>query len=98
MSASGSFADHVGPVLEAGETARAVIAAIRELNEGVEVRDRGSYVRVLVRRRCRVTRDAIEHTLGRPFRLPGDLEIVMPSFKGVFRVTGDEAVWEAGRP
>src|SRR5206468_10845035 len=98
MSAPGSFEDHVGPVLETGETARAVIAAIRELNEAVEVRDRGSYVRVLVPQRCRVTRDAIEHTLGRPFRLPGDLEIVMPSFKGMFRVTGDEAVWEAGRP
>jgi MmoB/DmpM family len=98
MSSQGTFEDHVGPVLEAGETARAVIDAIRRLNEGVEVRDRGSYLRVLVRRRCRVTREAIEHTLGRPFRLPGDLEIVMPSFKGMFRVTDDEAVWEAGRP
>jgi hypothetical protein len=98
MNAAGSFEERVGPVLEAGETARAVIAAIRELNEGVEVRDRGSYVRVLVRRRCRVTRRAIEHTLGRPFRLPGDLEIVMPSFKGTFTVTDDEAVWEEGRP
>lgn len=83
----------VGPVLEAGEAAQAVIAAIRELNPGLEVRDRGAYLRVRVPRRCVVTRDAIERSLGRPFLLPGDLECVMPSFQGRFQVSEQEAVW-----
>jgi hypothetical protein len=80
-------------VLVAGEAAGAVIDAIRTLNPGVEVRDRGSYLRVQVLRRCVVTRAAIEGALGRPFRLPGDLECLMPAFKGRFRVSEDEASW-----
>jgi len=86
----------VGPVLEAGEIARAVIEAIRSSNQGVSIRDRGSYLRVLVPDRCLVTRAAIEAALGRPFGLPGDLECVMPSFKGQFTVTDDFAMWTVG--
>lgn len=86
-------ADRVGPVLEAGEASRAVIEAIRLLNPGAEIRDRGAYVRVQVPRRCVVTRDAIERALGRPFRMPGDLERLMPAFKGRFAVSEDEASW-----
>ena len=85
--------DHVGPVLEASDTARAVIAAILQLNDRVVVQDRGSYLRVLVPRRCEVTREAIEGILGAAFHLPGDLEALMPSFKGGFTVTEDAAVW-----
>jgi toluene monooxygenase system protein D len=85
--------DFVGPVLTAGDAASAVIDAIRALNPRVEVRDRGSYLRVQVPRRCVVTRAAIEESLGRPFRLPGDLECLMPAFKGRFRVSTDEASW-----
>jgi toluene monooxygenase system protein D len=85
--------ERVGPVLEAGAGADAVIAAIRRLNEDVLVQDRGSYLRVLVPRRCVVTRSAIEQALGGSFRLPGDLELLMPSFKGIFRVTEEEAQW-----
>ncbi len=87
----------VGPVLEAGETARAVIAALRRLNTDVVVLDRGSYLRVLVPGRCRMTREAVERALGRPFRLPGDLERVMPSFKGRLVVGDDEVVWSFDR-
>ena len=85
--------DHVGPVLDASDTARAVIAAILQFNDRVVVQDRGSYLRVLVPRRCEVRREAIERILGRAFRLPGDLEALMPSFKGGFTVTEDAAVW-----
>ena len=88
--------DLVGPVLEAGAVADAITAAIRELNAGVELLDRGAYVRVLVPQRCSVTRAAIERALGAMFRLPGDLELVMPSFQGRFTVTEDEAIWELG--
>jgi hypothetical protein len=87
----------VGPVLEAGEVGNAIVAAIRSFQPDVLVQDRGSYLRVLAPGRCRVTRIAIEGALGRGFRLPGDLELVMPSFKGAFRVNDDEAVWEVGR-
>ena len=85
----------VGPVLVEGELARAVIAAIHELNVGVRIHDRGAYLRVEVPRRCVVTRAAVERVLGHAFRLPADLERIMPSFKGRFRVADDEAVWES---
>jgi len=86
----------VGPVLAAGPVADAIVAAIRRENDGVEVTDRGSYLRVLVPSRCAVSRAAIESALSRPFRLPGDLEQVMPSFRGRFRVSEDQASWSQG--
>jgi len=86
-------ADQVGPVLEASDTARAVIAAIRQLNGAAVVEDQGSYLRVLVPQRCVVTRRAIESALGRPFRLPADLEVLMPAFKGTLQLSEEEAVW-----
>jgi toluene monooxygenase system protein D len=83
----------VGPVLEAGEVAAAVIAAIREENPTVEVLDRGSYLRVRCPDRCQVTRAAIEGALGRGFRLPGDLEAIMPSFSGRMVLGEDRVSW-----
>jgi toluene monooxygenase system protein D len=89
--------DRVGPVLTAGVSAAAVVAAIREENPGVSVEDRGGYIRVLVPQRCRVTRNAIERELGRPFALPRDLELIMPSFRGKLQLEADAVVWEAQR-
>ena len=89
--------DTVGPVLIVGEVASAVIAAIRECNDGVEISDRGAYVRVLVPGRCVVSRAAIERRLGTEFELPGDLERVMPSFKGALVIAETEVRWEARR-
>ncbi len=88
--------DRVGPVLQAGAAAEALIAAIRELNHDVTVQDRGSYLRVLVPSRCVVTRVSIERHLGAAFELPGDLEKLMPSFKGRFEVDHDQAQWRFG--
>jgi nitrite reductase/ring-hydroxylating ferredoxin subunit len=88
--------DDVGPVLQAGPVGRAVVEAIRALNADARVVDRGAYLRVLCRDRCVVTRAAVEERTGAPFRLPGDLELVMSSFKGRFAVTDDEARWELG--
>jgi hypothetical protein len=93
MSALDSNPDLVGPVLEAGQEARAVVAAIRQLNSNVFVQDRGSYLRIGVPLRCVLRRATIEHALGRAFRFPGDLECLMLSFKGHFTMTEDEAVW-----
>ena len=82
-------ADDVGPVLQAGPLGEAVVGAIRALNADV---------RVLCPRRCVVTRAAIEARTGAAFRLPGDLELVMSSFKGRFAVSEDEARWELTGP
>jgi toluene monooxygenase system protein D len=89
--------DRVGPVLQSGAVANAIIAAIKELNQDVLVVDRGAYVRVLVPRRCIVTRIAIEKHLGRAFRFPGELETVMSAFKGSLQLNQDDAAWQFGR-
>ncbi|HKY36192.1 MAG TPA: MmoB/DmpM family protein [Polyangiaceae bacterium] len=86
--------DVVGPVLESSELGRAVLRAIQSLNQDVEVMDRGSYLRVHTTRRCIVTRQAIEAELGRPFLLPSDLELTMPSFRGRLMIDAEQAVWE----
>src|SRR5437867_2466 len=88
-------ADRVGPVLEVGTVCDAVIAAIYQLNENVIVQDQGSYRRVLVPRRCILTGPAVAEELGRPFQLPGDLERIMPSFKGRLTVGDERAEWRA---
>lgn len=88
----------VGPVLEDSELGRAVVAAIREQNDGARVQDRGAYLRVLVPARCIVSRDAIERQLGRSVQLPSELELVMSSFKGRLRIDAERAVWEAPEP
>ena len=90
--------DDVGPVLQAGPLGAAVVSAIRALNADVRVLDRGAYLRVLCPRCCVVTRAAIEARTGAAFRLPGDLELVMSSFKGRFAVSEDEARWELTTP
>src|SRR5580704_1998674 len=89
--------DRVGPVLQSGPVANAIIAAIKDLNQDVMVVDRGAYVRVLVPRCCVVTRSAIEEHLGRPFRFPGELETVMSAFKGSLQLSQDDAAWRFGR-
>jgi toluene monooxygenase system protein D len=89
--------DRVGPVLQSGPVASAIIAAIEDLNQDVMVVDRGAYVRVLVPRCCIVTRSAIEKHLGRPFRFPGELETVMSAFKGSLQLSQDEAAWRFAR-
>jgi toluene monooxygenase system protein D len=86
--------DHVGPVLQIGALSDAIVAAIRDLNQDVTVLDRGAYLRVLVPRRCVVTRDAIEKHLGRPVRFPGELETVMSAFKGSIQLTQEDATWQ----
>jgi toluene monooxygenase system protein D len=86
--------DRVGPVLQTGAIGAAIVAAIRDLNPDVVVVDRGAYLRVMVPRRCLVTRAAIEKHLGRTFRFPGELETVMSAFKGALQLGQEEAVWQ----
>jgi hypothetical protein len=89
--------DRVGPVLQSGPVANAIVAAIKDLNQDVLVIDRGAYLRVLVPLRCFVTRSAIEKHLGRAFRFPGELETVMSAFKGSLQLNQDNAAWQFGR-
>jgi hypothetical protein len=88
----------VGPVLMAGDVASVVVAAIHTLNRDVVVHDQGAYLRVLVPHQCIVTRRAIEHELQRSFRLPGDLEQIMPSFRGMLRMSSEQVIWSSEVP
>ncbi len=80
----------VGPVIQAGEIADAVAAAVREDNAGKEVTviDRGSYVRIEVDTECVIRRETLEAELGRPFRM-AELEVNMPSFVGQIETASD---------
>jgi hypothetical protein len=88
----------VGPVLDTSADGLALARALAEGNPGSVVEDRGAYVRVLVPRRCLLTRVELERRTARVWRFPRDIERVMPSFKGFFRVTRDEACWSSERP
>jgi MmoB/DmpM family len=88
----------VGPVLLPSDIGLAVLAAIQASNLEVRVQNRGAYLRVLAVDRCVVTRQAIELQLGRPVRLPSDLELCMASFKGRLSVDSERALWEASAP
>jgi MmoB/DmpM family protein len=84
----------VGPVLLAGRVSDAVVAAIRKHNAGVRVTQRGSYVRVAVPLRCEVQASTVAGFLREPFRIPQDLEPIMPSFRGRLSLSEDAAAWE----
>lgn len=86
--------DAVGPVLRKNELAQRALEAIVALNPDAKIVDRGGYVRVLVPRRCVLTRQAIEQRTGQPFRMPGQLEAIMPSFKGLLSIDEERATWE----
>jgi hypothetical protein len=87
----------VGPVLTPGPLADAIIAAIRAANGGVNVIDRGAYLRVLVPGRCHLDSAQVAAVLGAPFRLPGDLEAIMPSFRGRLTIASESATWDLAR-
>jgi hypothetical protein len=93
VDAESNLSEYVGPVLQVGAVAEAVITAIQQLNSVVVVLDRGAYQRVLFPRRCVVTREVVEAHLGRSLCFPGDLEKVMPAFQGSFSVSETEAAW-----
>ncbi|GEE03676.1 hypothetical protein nbrc107696_41220 [Gordonia spumicola] len=90
---TGTIVDPVGPVIQVGEIADAVAAAAVIDNDGqrVDIRNRGSYVRVEVDGgECILRRETIEEELGRPF-LMRELEVSMPSFVGRIE-TGTEQI------
>jgi toluene monooxygenase system protein D len=91
VSSTEPIADPVGPVLQVGEVARAVADAAVIDNDGrrVDVRNRGSYLRVEVEGgECVLRRETIAAELGRPFKM-SELELIMPSFVGRIETGGD---------
>jgi hypothetical protein len=95
MSSERLAASEVGPVLLAGRVSEAIVAAIRRQNAGVRVSHRGAYLRVSASARCEVHAEVIGELLGEPFRIPQDLERVMPSFRGRLFLSEELAAWEA---
>lgn len=91
MTATDHIIDPVGPVLQSGEVARAVAdaAVIDNAGHRVDVRDRGSYVRIEVEGgECILRRATIAEELGRPFKM-SELELIMPSFVGRIETGSD---------
>lgn len=84
-------------MLQASDLGRAVLAALQELNPTAEVIDRGTYLRVNAPPPCVLTRAAVEQITGQPFLLPGDLEQVMPSFRGFLALGADRVEWRSER-
>jgi hypothetical protein len=95
MSGARETTERVGPVLRSGPLTQAARAAILELNPLAEFHDHGSYVRVLVPDRCRLTRQLLEKHAGAQLSFPSDLESIMASFKGRLSIDADEARWES---
>lgn len=85
----------VGPVLRACALSQVLVEVLRASNPQVEVIDRGSYLRISAPGALVLRRAAVEDALGQPFRLPGDLEFVMPSFAGRLVLSEERAEWHA---
>ncbi len=75
--------NRVGPILRAGEIARAVLEAVEQDNPGKEIHvdDRSAYIRIECDDECILTRSSMEEALGRPFQMR-ELEINLGSFSG----------------
>lgn len=87
--------EEVGPVLVTTPLGEAMLAAIGRENAAWRVLRRGGLVRVLVKGRCSLRRELVEEEWGQRVTFPGDLERVMPSFKGHLLIDADQAVWES---
>src|SRR5262249_3655769 len=94
MVPRGSVGNGGGPVLQASPAAHAIGAPIRAPKPQTQGIAPGAYLPVLVPQSCVGPRQAIRQAAGAQFRLPGDLEAVMSSFKGRFTVSEDQAAWE----
>lgn len=75
--------NRVGPVMRAGELARAVAEAAVEDNPAKEIRidDKLAYLRIDTDDEMVLRRETIERALGRPFKM-NELEVDLSSFSG----------------
>jgi hypothetical protein len=95
MSAADTQSAQAGPVLEASDLGRAVARALLQHNPQATLRDQGAYLRVQAPQRLRIGAAQLEQALGRPFTLPGELEAIMPAFRGRLKVSDEGAEWSA---
>ncbi len=81
----------VGPVMQSGEIAQAVVEAIKEDNapKEVEVLDRGSYIRISVEDECVINRTTVERMVGRPFKMY-EMEAYMSAFNGQIETSTEQ--------
>ena len=87
---------YVGPVIKNGEIGDAVIEAVREDNEGRDIRieEHASYYRVQVEKKCVVRFDTVSEMLGRDVSRI-DIESNLPSFEGFIRVDSEKMLFLA---
>ncbi|MDQ0390370.1 MmoB/DmpM family protein [Labrys monachus] len=80
----------VGPVIQAGEMADAIVEAAQDDNPGKEVlvSSRASYIRIELEGECILRRETIQSKLGRPFQM-NEIELNMPSFAGQVETNDD---------
>ena len=85
----------VGPIIQAGQFADAVVDALIKDNPGkkLEVIPRTSYVRVYGEAPVKLTKKSLEEALGREVRFPGEVEVNLSSFTGRIKTGSDEIVW-----
>lgn len=89
------MSDKVGPILEKGRPADALIECLKRRNASLEVIDQGSYYRVSSPQVCILLRADIEEILGTEFFFPQDLERIMPSFQGLISFQPDRVIWSS---
>ncbi len=85
----------VGPVIQAGEFADAVIEALKVDNPNKEIKifHRGSYVRILGEKHLELRKESLEEALGRAVRFPGEVEVNLSAFAGRIRTASDKIEW-----
>lgn len=85
----------VGPTVQSSAMGQAVVTAISEQNSDVRVLDRGSYLRVEAPSPCRLSRPFLERHWDRAIEFPGDIELILSSFKGRMTLNADQITWNA---
>lgn len=83
----------VGPIFVKGELTEQLLLALKELNEGIQITDRGAYYRVEAVQRCFLTRSCAEKYTNQPISLVLALEATMLSFSGVLQCDEEKVSW-----
>jgi len=93
MSSSGDEYknNRVGPIVRAGDVAKAAVEAAEVDNEGKElfIEDNLAYIRMAAEGEFVLKRDTMEEMLGRSFEMR-ELEINLSSFAGQIDITQDQ--------
>jgi toluene monooxygenase system protein D len=91
MSRANDDPSLVGPVLQVGELADAILEAIKEDNPGgdVVIERHTSYVRILCPEECIIRCETVADILGRPFGV-SDIEVIMSAFAGQIETTDNQ--------